>query len=254
MTIIRVTNPRQKIAMGGKIFVCAVCGSKYDTWDEGVACAVRDYERKDEAVSRTAKRTRTRRAESAGEQSAKELMETLRLPPLPKPKYVPAKKVTTKTVYTVPAVPPARDLMEQLRLPSLTTSTSTSNIINAVTAFQSGKQFANAMLTTPSMGSDGRWKCARCGNRYVSHEDAQLCAEFEIAQEMKATKPEHDCRYCGTSAHDCAPQDCGCCPECHEEDTHGLDIDQWGSIIYALPSIETRKSDYLFGTIEVEGT
>jgi hypothetical protein len=43
VTIIQRTNPDRRIARGGEVFVCCVCGNKYDTFDEGVACATRDH-------------------------------------------------------------------------------------------------------------------------------------------------------------------------------------------------------------------
>jgi hypothetical protein len=123
------------------------------------------------------------------------------------------------------------------------------NVIDAVEKF---RKYNHVLLTTPNMTQDGKWRCSACSQRYATREDAQQCAEFEIATELKGQKVEHDCRYCGTSAVDCAPQSNGCCPECHEEDTHALDIDEWGALIHALPAYEPRDSDYLFGTVEVE--
>jgi hypothetical protein len=255
--IIRVTNPKQKIMRGGKVFICSVCNNKWDTWDKGVACAVKDYKRKDEAVTRTTKRRSNRKAESAApEQSAKDLMKSLRLPPLPKPKYIPPKRFTSTTVYTTPTVPPASTIMAQLAaqgfqtLPALTTGTSTSNVIDAVEQFQRTQW--NPMMTQPWMAQDGRWNCSRCGQRYAQFADALQCAEFDLETQVKAGKVKHDCQFCGTSAVDCAPQSNGCCPECHEEDSHGLDINEWWAIIHSIPNYETRDSDYLFGTVEIE--
>jgi hypothetical protein len=59
--VIRRTNPDRKMGMGGVTFVCSACGSKFDTFDEGSACAVADFARRD----REAANARRRRAERA---------------------------------------------------------------------------------------------------------------------------------------------------------------------------------------------
>lgn len=45
-TILVRTNPDMKKGVTGTVYECSICGSKYDTWDEAVACAEADYEKR----------------------------------------------------------------------------------------------------------------------------------------------------------------------------------------------------------------
>jgi hypothetical protein len=57
-TIIRRTNPNRKMGMGGVVFECSACGSKFDTFELGSACAVADFAKRDKEAAAAVRRAR----------------------------------------------------------------------------------------------------------------------------------------------------------------------------------------------------